>query len=124
MALWRKEVLKLANIVLSTQPYKGTRDFYPEDMKLRNWFFGKIRDSLKLAAFDEYNGPMLESLDLYAAKSGQEIVNEQTYNFTDRGGRHLAVRPEMTPTVARMVAAKMNDLNMPLKWFSDRKSVV
>ena len=108
----------MANVVLSTQPYKGTRDFYPEDMKLRNWFFGKIRAALELAAFDEYNGPMLESLDLYAAKSGQEIVNEQTYNFTDRGGRHLAVRPEMTPTVARMVAARMNDLNMPLKWFS------
>ena len=108
----------MANVVLSTQPYKGTRDFYPEDMKLRNWFFGKIRAALELAAFDEYNGPMLESLDLYAAKSGQEIVNEQTYNFTDRGGRHLAVRPEMTPTVARMVAAKINDLNMPLKWFS------
>ena len=108
----------MANVVLSTQPYKGTRDFYPEDMKLRNWFFGKIRAALELAAFDEYNGPMLESLDLYAAKSGQEIVNEQTYNFTDRGGRHLAVRPEMTPTVARMVAAKMGELNFPLKWFS------
>ena len=108
----------MANVILSTQPYKGTRDFYPEDMKLRNWFFGKIRAALELAAFDEYNGPMLESLDLYAAKSGVEIVNEQTYNFTDRGGRHLAVRPEMTPTVARMVAAKINDLNMPLKWFS------
>lgn len=103
---------------LSTQPYKGTRDFYPEDMRLRNWFFGKIRRALELAAFDEYNGPMLESFDIYAAKSGVEIVNEQTYNFTDRGGRHLAVRPEMTPTVARMVAAKMGELNFPLKWFS------
>ena len=107
----------LANM-LSTQPYKGTRDFYPEDMRLRNWFFGKIRHTLELAAFDEYNGPMLESLDLYAAKSGVEIVNEQTYNFLDRGGRHLAVRPEMTPTVARMVAGRLGDLNMPLKWFS------
>ena len=103
---------------LSTQPYKGTRDFYPEDMRLRNWFFGKIRNALELAAYDEYNGPMLESFDIYAAKSGIEIVNEQTYNFTDRGGRHLAVRPEMTPTVARMVAAKMGELNFPLKWFS------
>ena len=103
---------------LSTQPYKGTRDFYPEDMRLRNWFFGKIRNALELAAYDEYNGPMLESFDIYAAKSGIEIVNEQTYNFTDRGGRHLAVRPEMTPTVARRVAAKMGELNFPLKWFS------
>jgi histidyl-tRNA synthetase len=87
-------------------------------MRLRNWFFGKIRNALEMAAFDEYNGPMLESFDIYAAKSGIEIVNEQTYNFTDRGGRHLAVRPEMTPTVARMVAGKMGELNFPLKWFS------
>ncbi len=103
---------------LSTQPYKGTRDFYPEDMKLRNWFFDKVKEALKLAAFEEYNGPMLESLELYIAKSGEEIANEQTYNFTDRGGRRLAVRPEMTPTVARLVAARMGELNMPLKWFS------
>ncbi len=104
--------------LLSTQPYKGTRDFYPDDMRLRNWFFGKIRERLELAAFEEYNGPMLESLEMYIAKSGEEIANEQTYNFTDRGGRRLAVRPEMTPTVARLVAGKINDLNFPLKWFS------
>jgi len=104
--------------LLSTQPYKGTRDFYPADMKLRNWFFGKIRAALELAAFEEYNGPMLESLEMYIAKSGEEIANEQTYNFTDRGGRRLAVRPEMTPTVARLVAAKIGELNFPLKWFS------
>ena len=104
--------------LLSTQPYKGTRDFYPDDMRLRNWFFGKIRNSLELAAFEEYNGPMLESLEMYIAKSGEEIANEQTYNFTDRGGRRLAVRPEMTPTVARLVAGKIGELNFPLKWFS------
>ncbi|MBQ8207299.1 MAG: histidine--tRNA ligase [Clostridia bacterium] len=103
---------------LSTQPYKGTRDFYPEEMKLRNWFFGKIRETLELAAYEEYNGPMLESLELYAAKSGDELAREQTYNFTDRGGRDLAIRPEMTPSVARMVAAKIGELNYPLKWFS------
>ena len=104
--------------LLSTKPYKGTRDFYPEDMKLRNWFFGKIRAALELAAFEEYNGPMLESLEIYIAKSGEEIANEQTYNFTDKGGRRLAVRPEMTPTVARLVAGKIGELNFPLKWFS------
>ena len=103
---------------LSTQPYKGTRDFYPAEMRLRNWFFGVIRNVLETSAFDEYNGPMLESLELYAAKSGEEIANEQTYNFTDRGERRLAIRPEMTPTVARMVAGKMGELNFPLKWFS------
>jgi histidyl-tRNA synthetase len=103
---------------LSTQPYKGTRDFYPEDMRLRSWFFGKIKEALELAAFEEYGGPMLESLDIYAAKSGVELACEQTYNFLDRGGRHLAIRPEMTPTVARMVAARINDLNFPLRWYS------
>ena len=103
---------------LSTQPYKGTRDFYPAEMRLRNWFFGVIRDVMENAAFDEYNGPMLESLELYAAKSGEEIANKQTYNFMDRGDRHLAIRPEMTPTVARMVAAKMGELTFPLRWFS------
>ncbi len=104
--------------LLPTQPYKGTRDFYPDDMKLRNWFFGKIKQTLELASYEEYNGPMLESLEIYVAKSGEEIANEQTYNFTDRGGRRLAIRPEMTPSVARIVAAKMGELNYPLKWFS------
>ena len=103
---------------LSTQPYKGTRDFYPQEMRLRNRFFGVVRRVLETAAFEEYNGPMLESLDLYAAKSGEEIATKQTYNFVDRGDRRLALRPEMTPTVARMVAAKMNELVFPLKWFS------
>ena len=104
--------------LLSTQPYKGTRDFYPDEMRLRNWFFGKIRRTLETSAFEEYDGPMLESLELYAAKSGEEIANKQTYNFTDRGNRNVAIRPEMTPTVARMVAGKMNDLSFPLRWFS------
>ena len=104
--------------ILSTQPYKGTRDFYPDDMRLRNWFFGKIRQTLERAAYEEYNGPMLESLDIYIAKSGEEIANKQTYNFADRGGRMVAIRPEMTPSVARIVAAKMGELNFPLKWFS------
>ena len=104
--------------LLSTQPYKGTRDFYPEDMDLRNWFFGVIKDTLRKFNYREYDGPMLESYEMYAAKSGEEIVNEQTYHFTDNGGRNLAVRPEMTPTVARMVAAKLGSLNMPLRWFS------
>ena len=104
--------------LLPTQPYKGTRDFFPDDMRLRNWFFGKIRSTLETSAFEEYNGPMLESLELYAAKSGEEIANKQTYNFVDKGDRHLAIRPEMTPTVARMVASKMGELSFPLRWFS------
>lgn len=104
--------------LLSTQPYKGARDFYPEDMELRNWFLGKVRDVLALAAFDEYNAPMLESLDIYVAKSGEELARKQTYNFEDRGGRQVAIRPEMTPSVARLVAARLQQLNMPLRWYS------
>ena len=103
---------------ISTQPYKGTRDFYPADMRRRNWFFGVVRDVLRRAAYEEYNGPMLESLALYAAKSGEELADKQTYNFTDRGDRRVAIRPEMTPTVARMVAARIGELTFPLKWFS------
>ena len=108
----------MPNNKLSTKPYKGTRDFYPDEMRLRNWFFSNMRDVLSLNAYDEYDGPMLEPLSLYAAKSGRELASEQTYNFIDRGGRELAIRPEMTPSVARMVAAKINELNFPLKWFS------
>ena len=103
---------------LSVLPYKGTRDFYPRDMKLRNWFFGTVRTALEHACFEEYEGPMLESLELYAAKSGEELAKEQTYHFADRKGRELSIRPEMTPTVARLVAAKVGELNYPLKWFS------
>lgn len=108
----------MSEIKLSTNPYKGTRDFYPADMKLRNWFFGKISKTLESCCFDEYGGPMLESLDLYIAKSGEELAGEQTYNFEDRGHRRMAIRPEMTPTVARMVAGKIGELNFPLRWFS------
>ena len=108
----------MSNNLLSTQPYKGTRDFYPAEMRFRSWFFGKIREVLELSAYEEYNAPMLESFDIYAAKSGEELAKTQTYNFIDRGDRHLAIRPEMTPSVARMVAAKMHELNMPLKWYA------
>ena len=116
--LFRKEDNIVSNNLLSTQPYKGTRDFYPAQMRFRNWFFGKIREVLEKSAYEEYNAPMLESFEIYAAKSGEELASTQTYNFMDRGDRHLAIRPEMTPSVARMVAAKMYDLNMPLKWFA------
>ncbi len=103
---------------LSTRPYKGTRDFYPADMQLRNWIFGKMRSVVERYGYEEYDGPMLEVFDLYAAKTGEEIVNEQLYSFEDRGGRKVAIRPEMTPTLARMVAAKINELPKPIRWFS------
>lgn len=103
---------------LSTQPYKGTRDFYPEDMRVRRWMFGRLHEALGRFGYQEYDGPMLEPFDLYAAKTGEEIVNQQLYWLMDRGERKLAVRPEMTPTMARMVAAKANELPRPVRWFS------
>jgi len=105
-------------MALSTQPYKGARDFYPEDKRLQNYMFGILRRAVESFGYEEYDAPILESLDLYLAKSGQEIVNEQTYNFEDRGGRQVAIRPEMTPTVSRMVAARRQELAYPLRWYS------
>jgi histidyl-tRNA synthetase len=106
------------DMALSTQPYKGTRDFYPADMRFRNWMFGKLRTVVESFGYGEYDGPMLESFDLYAAKTGQEIVNQQLYSFEDQGGRKLAVRPEMTPTLARLVASKLGELARPIRLFS------
>ncbi|MGK5083032.1 histidine--tRNA ligase [Bdellovibrionota bacterium FG-1] len=103
---------------LSTQPYKGTRDFYPEDMRIRQWMFNKLREVVGRYGYQEYDGPMLEPFDLYAAKTGEEIVNQQLYWLMDRGDRKLAVRPEMTPTLARMVAAKVHELSKPVRWYS------
>jgi len=103
---------------LSVKPYRGTRDFYPEDMRLRNRIFTTMRRVAERFGYEEYDGPMLEAFDLYAAKSGEELVNEQLYHFHDRGNRHIAIRPEMTPTVARMVAARIHALQRPVRWFS------
>jgi histidyl-tRNA synthetase len=103
---------------LSTQPYKGTRDFYPEDMRLRNWMFGKWRKVCESFGYEEYDGSILEPLELFASKTSDEIVNEQTYSFTDRGNRKVVMRPEMTPTVSRMVAAKRQELGYPLRLYS------
>jgi histidyl-tRNA synthetase len=108
----------MSNNLLATNPYKGTRDFYPGEMAVRNWFFSRMKEVVARYGYEEYNGPILESFDLYAAKSGQELVNEQIYHFMDRGDRKLAIRPEMTPTVARMVAARLGELTFPLRWFS------
>lgn len=105
-------------MALSTEPYKGTRDFYPKDMQFRNWMFGKLSQTVRSFGYLEYDGPMLESFDLYAAKTGEEIVNNQLYWLIDKGERKLAVRPEMTPTMARMVAAKVHELPRPVRLFS------
>ena len=105
-------------MALSTQPYKGARDFYPEDKRLQKYMFNTLRDVVEKFGYEEYDAPILEPLELYLAKTGEEIVNEQTYTFEDRGGRKVAIRPEMTPTVSRMVAAKRQELAYPLRWYS------
>lgn len=103
---------------LSKEPYKGTRDFYPEDKFTQNYIFDVMKLKVESYGYEEYNASMLEETDLYRAKSGSEIINEQTYSFKDRGGRDVTIRPEMTPTVARMVARKRKELIFPLRWYS------
>lgn len=101
------------------QPVKGTRDFYPEQMAFRSWLFGKMREVSQKFGYQEYEGPILEPLELYAAKSGEELVKQQTFVVQDRGGeRQIVLRPELTPTLARMVAQKQNELPKPIRWFS------
>ena len=95
----------------------GFRDFYPEQFAERAWIMGVWRRVLRRYAFVEYDGPPLEPLDLYRKKSGDELVG-QLYSFTDKGDREVAMRPEMTPTFARMVAARANSLRKPVRWFS------
>lgn len=102
---------------IATNPPKGTRDFYPEDMRMRNWLFDQFRSVAISHAFCEYDAPVLESEALYTRKAGEEVT-EQLYNFVDKGDRAVALRPEMTPSLARMVLNKKNGLSLPLKWFS------
>jgi histidyl-tRNA synthetase len=95
----------------------GFRDFYPEQLATRNYLMSVWRDVARRYGFVEYDGPPLEPLELYTKKSGDEIVG-QLYSFTDKGDRKVALRPEMTPTLARMVAAKANAMRKPIRWFS------
>ncbi|MFA7216793.1 MAG: histidine--tRNA ligase [Candidatus Paceibacterota bacterium] len=103
---------------ISTESYKGVRDFYPEDMFVLNYIFDIWKKTVESFGYTQYDASILESAELYKAKSGEEIVNEQTYTFIDRGEREVTLRPEMTPTVARMVAAREKELPFPLRWFS------
>lgn len=102
---------------LQITPPKGTRDFYPEDMRLRTWLFDQWRNVAKKYGFVEYDAPVLESEALYTRKAGEEVT-QQLYNFVDKGERAVSLRPEMTPSLARMVMAKKGALPLPLKWFS------
>lgn len=103
---------------LSTQPYRGTRDYYPEDKRIQNYIFQTWRTVSERFGYEDYNAPMLEPFELFAAKSGQDLINDETYQFTDRGGRNVVIRPEMTPSVSRMVAAKRQELAYPVRWYS------
>lgn len=105
-------------MALNKSPYRGTRDFFPKEMRLRNFIFQKMAEVSELYAYEPYDGPMLEEVDLYRAKSGDELINEQIYSFTDRGEREVAIRPEMTPTVARMVAQIHREVAKPLRWYA------
>jgi len=105
-------------MTLSTQPYKGARDFYPEDMRLQEYMFRKIREISERFGYEKINAPILEPTELYLSKGNQEIIDEQTYTFTDRGGRSVTIRTEMTPTVSRMVAARRQELAYPVRWYN------
>ena len=97
---------------------KGTRDFYPEDLALRRWLYEHIRAVSESYGYQEYDGPFIERMELYAAKSGEELVKEQSFVFADRGGDLVALRPELTLSLARMVAQRSRSLTQPIRWWS------
>ena len=99
------------------QGVRGTRDFYPDEMRVRNWLFGMFHSAARTHGFEEYDAPVLESEELYTRKAGEEIT-QQLYNFEDKGGRKVSLRPEMTPSLARMVMARSGALALPIKWYS------
>ncbi len=100
------------------QPVKGTREFYPEEMALRNYIYEKVRASAQAFGYQEWDGPFIETIDLYAAKSGEELVKKQSFTFQDRGGDLVTLRPELTPSLARMIAARQGELTFPVRWWS------
>lgn len=104
--------------MIGTDSYKGVRDFYPEDMAIQNYIFDTWKKVAKEFDYKEYSASILEYAELYRSKGNDEIVNDQMYTFTDKGDREVALRPEMTPTLARMIAARRKGLKLPLRWFS------
>lgn len=103
---------------LTIENYKGVRDFYPEDKAIQNYIFAKMRQVVESYGYEEYDASILEPLELYKTKSSEEILSEQIYQFKDRAGREVVLRPEMTPTVARMVGSRWQDLKSPVRWYS------
>lgn len=106
------------NTPLSTASYKGVRDFYPDDKRKQNYLFTVMRETAQRFGYQEVGGSVLEPADLYDAKSGSELAQEQSYRFEDRGDREIMLRPEMTPTIARLMAAEYKSLSFPVRWFS------
>jgi histidyl-tRNA synthetase len=100
------------------QTVKGARTFFPEDMAFRTWLHAQIRQTSAAHGYEEYDGPFLETLDLYAAKSGDEIVKKQAFVFPDRSGESITLRPELTPSLARMIAERQGQLTLPIRWWS------
>jgi histidyl-tRNA synthetase len=103
---------------LPTAPYRGTRDFLPAEMSVRTQVFQRLYEVIERYGYQRYDGPLLEPVEIYEAKSSQEIVEQQLYTLTDRGQRRLALRPEMTPTVARIIAGNAGQLQFPVRWYS------
>jgi histidyl-tRNA synthetase len=103
---------------LPTAPYRGTRDFLPGEMSVREQVYHRLFECVERYGYQRYDGPVLESAEIYEAKSGQEIADQQLYSLTDRGGRRLALRPEMTPSVARIIAGHAGELQFPVRWYS------
>ena len=108
----------MSNKHLSTEHYKGVRDFYPENQFVQEYIFETMKTACERFGYESYNASILEPSELYRGKTSEEIVNEQTYTFTDRGQREVTLRPEMTPTIARMVASKRRELVFPLRWYT------
>jgi histidyl-tRNA synthetase len=104
-------------LFLPTKPYRGTRDFLPSEMSVRTQIFEKLYRTAEVFGFRRYDGPILEPAAIYEAKSGKEIVDGQMYRFTDKGGRDIALRPEMTPSVARMIAGNQAEIVFPSRWY-------
>ena len=99
-------------------PVRGTRDFYPDNMALRTWLYQKVRQVSESFGYQEFEAPILERMELYAAKSGDELVKKQSYAFSDKGGEQLVLRPELTPSLARMISQRQRQLTYPLRWWS------
>lgn len=103
---------------LSTEPYKGVRDFYPQDQFIQRYMFEHMERVCELFGYEEYNASVLEPAELYRSKTSEEIVKNQTYTFTDRGDREVTLRPELTPTLARMIAGRQRETPFPARWYS------